>query len=247
MREINGARVLWLLRQGLANDWASLCGALGLGDSADSLAFILRRVLDDLREIGLVEFELEGNHRREKIAGAISLSPAWPKLQLALGISLAEVAKFNRRSMIVNPIFGKPDLDNRDFPGLFVLMPFNASLKAVYDDHIQKVAANLNITARRADDIFTTHSVIKDVWEAICGARIIVADCTGRNPNVFYEIGLAHTLGKPVVLITQNKEDVPFDLSSIRYIEYEFTPRGMAVFEDRLLRTLKEELAFQAE
>jgi len=86
-----------------------------------------------------------------------------------------------------------------------------------------------------------------DIWEAICAARIIVADCTGRNPNVFYEAGLAHTVGKPVVLLTQNKDDIPFDLRHIRYIDYEFTPRGMAIFEERLLKTLIDELGINTE
>ena len=68
----------------------------------------------------------------------------------------------------------------------------------------------------------------------------MIADCTGRDPNVFYEIGVAHTVGKPVVLITQSADDVPFDLRAIRFIEYQYTPPGMRVFEERLKITLKE-------
>jgi hypothetical protein len=83
---------------------------------------------------------------------------------------------------------------------------------------------------------------MEDIWDAINAARAIIADCTGRNPNVFYEIGLAHAVGKPVVLITQKGEDVPFDLKAIRYIEYEYSPRGMKTFEDSLTKTLIEEL-----
>jgi len=94
----------------------------------------------------------------------------------------------------------------------------------------------------RADDFFSTHQVIDEIWSAIVKAKILIGDCTGRNPNVFYEIGLAHTLGKPVVLITQDPEDVPFDLRNYRYIHYEFTPRGMKRFEDTLTETLKSTL-----
>ena len=83
---------------------------------------------------------------------------------------------------------------------------------------------------------------MSDVWEAMNSARVIVADCTGRNPNVFYEIGVAHTLGRTVILITQNDSDVPFDLQAIRYIQYEYTPRGMTLFEKALAQTLKAEL-----
>ena len=55
-----------------------------------------------------------------------------------------------------------------------------------------------------------------DVWGAIKGAKVIVADCTDRDPNVFYEIGIAHVIGKPVILLSQTPEDVPFDVSQTR-------------------------------
>ena len=66
-----------------------------------------------------------------------------------------------------------------------------------------------------------------DVWRGIYGPRLVIADCTGKNPNLFYEIGMAHTIGKPVILITQKQQDVPFDLQATRYIRYQYTPPGM--------------------
>ena len=69
---------------------------------------------------------------------------------------------------------------------------------------------------------------------------VVVADCTDRNANVFYEIGVAHTLGKPVILLTQSEEDVPTDVIYIRYIKYESTIRGLAKLEKNLRRTLEE-------
>jgi hypothetical protein len=48
----------------------------------------------------------------------------------------------------------------------------------------------------------------------------VVCDCTARNPNVFYEAGIAHTLGREVILITQSEHDIPFDLRHLRYIRY---------------------------
>ena len=51
-------------------------------------------------------------------------------------------------------------------------------------------------------------------------SRVVICDCTGRNPNVFYEIGIAHTLGREVISITQNPEDIPFDLRHLRYVHY---------------------------
>ena len=68
--------------------------------------------------------------------------------------------------------------------------------------------------------------------------RVLIADCTERNPNVFYEIGIAHTLGKQVILIARSDDDIPFDLRPIRYINYKYTPRGMSEFEGNLQKHL---------
>ena len=94
----------------------------------------------------------------------------------------------------------------------------------------------------QGDDFFAANSVISDVWDAINHARVLIADCTNRNPNVFYELGIAHTLGKPVILIAQSKDDIPFDVQHIRTILYDFTPRGMREFESALEATLTREI-----
>lgn len=114
-------------------------------------------------------------------------------------------------ALLVRPNFGIPD-GQRSTPSIFVLMPFSKDLEPIYSTHISRVAKRLALTLGRADDFFTAHAVMTDVWTAIPRAAILVADCTGRNANVFYEIGIAHTVGRPVVLITQNESDVPFDL-----------------------------------
>lgn len=71
---------------------------------------------------------------------------------------------------------------------------------------------------------------------------VVIADCTGRNANVFYELGLAHPLGKPVILLTQSEKDVPTDVIHIRYITYAPTVRGFAKLESNLRRTLRDTL-----
>jgi hypothetical protein len=124
-------------------------------------------------------------------------------------------------------------------------MSFKPKFSPIYEDHIRNVARRLNLTAKRADDFFGAHHIMGDVWEAINSARFVVADCTERNANVFYEIGMAHTVGKTVILITQEAKDVPFDLQAIRYIRYEYTPPGMKKFERMLALTLEAELAAQ--
>lgn len=104
----------------------------------------------------------------------------------------------------------------------FVMMPFADPIggyyKAIYEPAISKAG----LRAVRADDeIFATGKIIDQVWSGITAAKVLVAELTGRNPNVFYELGLAHALNKPVVLVSSNQEDVPFDLQHIRVIYYD--------------------------
>lgn len=156
-------------------------------------------------------------------------------------VSLTEMSVFGKQSVVANPIFGRPER-KQSYPDVFVLMPFKDELSLVYQDHIKSVATTLGLSAARADDFFSSGSIMRDVWEAIHGAKAVVADCTGRNPNVFYEIGIAHTIGKRVVLTAQSVEDIPFDLRHLRTIVYNYTPRGMQNFEKALLETLRNEI-----
>jgi hypothetical protein len=183
-----------------------------------------------------------------------TLNPLVARLFRALRVSLNELATYSHRSIVFNPVFGslhnyargvrmmqlRPSSDKNEFAKLdgFVLMPFASEMKPVYDDHIRAVADRMRLRVARADDFFGTTPIMGDVWTAINGCKFAIADCTGRNPNVFYELGIAHTLGKPVVLMTQNMDDVPFDLQQFRVIVYEFTPRGMKALEMQLERTI---------
>jgi hypothetical protein len=73
------------------------------------------------------------------------------------------------------------------------MMPFDASFNAVYAA-LQRTAESAGLRCRRADDIWENPAVIQDVVSLIDRSRVVICDCTGRNPNVFYEIGIAHTL-----------------------------------------------------
>jgi hypothetical protein len=66
-------------------------------------------------------------------------------------------------------------------------------------------------------------------------SRIVVCDVTGRNANVFYETGIAHTLGREVILIAQHQTDVPFDIAHIRYLEYLPNAQGQAALQAGLI------------
>jgi hypothetical protein len=77
------------------------------------------------------------------------------------------------------------------------------------------------------------------VWQCICAAELVLADCTENNPNVLYEIGIAHTVGKKVAIITRSEEDVPSDIRHIDNIPYSYTPEGVDLLVNKLKEFLK--------
>ena len=104
----------------------------------------------------------------------------------------------------------------------FVIMPFIPPIGEYYSQIYEPAIEKAGLKSIRADDdIFATGKIINQIWNGINAARILVAELTDRNPNVFYELGLAHALNKPVVLVSSNQEDVPFDLHHIRVIYYD--------------------------
>ena len=138
----------------------------------------------------------------------------------------------------IKPRFNKIKFTTRE-NHCFYLGPFSEPFDTIYTDHVVKAVISEDFTIERADEIFGTQPIIEDIWEGINSASIIVADVTGRNPNVMYEVGMAHTIGKPVVIITQKIDDVPFDLKHYRCLIYEYTPRGINKLEEKLARTIR--------
>ena len=130
-------------------------------------------------------------------------------------------------------VFQIPEHENIEPTLTSVMMPFDASFNAVYEG-IRQAAVNAGLGCRRADDIWENAAIIQDVVALVDRSRIVVCDCTKRNPNVFYEAGIAHTLGREVILITQSEHDIPFDLRHLRYIHYLNKAEGCAALTEAL-------------
>jgi len=101
-------------------------------------------------------------------------------------------------------------------------MPFGAPIgdyySLVYKPAIEKAGL---IPIRADNEIFGAGKIMDQIWSGINAASVLVAELTTKNANVFYELGIAHALQKPVVLVSSNEEDVPFDLKHIRVIYYD--------------------------
>ena len=83
-------------------------------------------------------------------------------------------------------------------------------------------------------------SVIEDIWRLINRSGILIADATSKNANVFYELGIAHTIGKAVIIITQKQEDVPFDVAHLRYFKYSNNDKGKRELREYLTNVTKQ-------
>lgn len=169
----------------------------------------------------------------------ISVTNKFNEVQQTIGFSITDAMKQLQVAHSHNSLFGEVNLSTRS--NIFVIMPFANEFKPIYEDHIEPVCKELEYSCMRADLIDSPNVIINDIWNLINNSDIIICDCTGKNPNVFYELGLAHSLGKKVICITQNSDDIPFDISAIRYIKYEYNPRGMKEFEATLKRYLTED------
>ncbi|MBI4671609.1 MAG: hypothetical protein HY741_08075 [Chloroflexi bacterium] len=109
---------------------------------------------------------------------------------------------------------------SNDKPFVFVLMPFREEHFAIYERTIKPTLESLACHVEHAKDAHTVERIVDTIYTQIARAHFIVADTTGKNPNVFYEIGYAHALGKKVILLVQDTQDIPFDISGLRHIQY---------------------------
>lgn len=118
----------------------------------------------------------------------------------------------------------------------FVLMPFRSEFDDIYQIGIKEACDKASAYCERVDEQIFTESILDRIYNQISKADIVIADMTDRSPNVFYEVGYAHALGKLTILLTQNADDIPFDLKHFPHIEY---GKKISVLRDELENRIK--------
>ena len=118
-----------------------------------------------------------------------------------------------------------------------VMMPFDHIFTEVFKA-INILGMSIGCSCVRADGIWNEDAIIQDIVNLIIESKVVLCDVSGRNPNVFYEAGIAHAMGKSVVLITQNEQDVPFDLRHLRYVQYLPNNQGYMALQNSLRERL---------
>lgn len=148
------------------------------------------------------------------------------------------------RQLIVSPVPVLPVSEvKRDDRLCFVVMPFAQQFRPVYDYAIAPAVTAAGLTCRRGDDISQPGAILTQIWQSILQARLVVADLSGANGNVLYELGLAHVLGHEAILLAQNIADVPFDLRHQRTIVYTMTHEGVEALRTSLMAAIQTSLA----
>jgi hypothetical protein len=230
------------------------------GTAVFSLASAARAIAEDIKllyDSGLVEISdaqgnplgkeiLDGNFRdllSAKDNVTLSVSSRLEFLQELLKISITDYASGKQANIKIEPSFGRPRPG--DWPEAFVIMPFQETLRPIYEEHILPVARSLDLTCKRGDDFYSDDTIMDEVWSAIYHSKVCIAECTGLNANVFYEMGIAHTLGRSCILIAQSIEDLPFDIRHRRIIVYENTSSGLRKFRDSLKKAIQDELGME--
>jgi len=148
------------------------------------------------------------------------------------GTSLSGEAAEGPRFFIQPQVFKLQNVE-QDPNLISVMMPFSATFSPVYEA-IKRAASSAFFKCVRADDIWINSVLIQDIFDLIVRSHIVVCDFSEKNPNVFYEAGIAHTLGKHVVPITQSADDVPADLRHHKFLKYLNNGEGLSAMEGQL-------------
>lgn len=132
-------------------------------------------------------------------------------------------------------------------PEAFIVSQFGGDYDILYDEVIKPLSKKFNYEPIRADEVTSSSMILNDIIVSIRNAVVIIADITPDNPNVFYEIGYAHALGKPTILLCEKsvRDKLPFDISGFRTIFYDNSIGGKRKVEEKLgeyLRTINESI-----
>jgi len=143
-----------------------------------------------------------------------------------------------RRITFAPNVFSVPDVSlEEDLTA--VMMPLRAEFAPVYRA-IARACKTTGLRCLRADDIWEESAIVQDIFNLVFRAQVVIVDFTSKNPNVMYETGIAHTLGKHVIPISQSLDDVPFDLTHHRVLKYLANAEGLKQLETKLAVRLRQ-------
>jgi hypothetical protein len=154
---------------------------------------------------------------------------------------MATKNKTTPKSAVAKASPKKPEVTGEDT--CFTIMPFGGWFDEYYESIYCPAIESAGLKPCRADDLYRPSTIVTDIWSYTQNAKLVLADLSGKNPNVFYELGLAHALAKPAILVTEAIDDVPFDLRALRVLEYNKNqPRWGEILQEKISHSIREVL-----
>ena len=197
------------------------------------------------------------------INSLIELSSEYFHKELFINKNIAFINEFKenfetKRYLPINPKLFTKRKFNFNNKNVFVIMPFGKKewiekphgygypkenefdFDSLYSDILKPSVEELGLNIERANSSFSPGSIMEKIWTKINEAAVIITFLTSTNPNVLYELGISHTLGKPVILLTQRSQDVPTDIKSIEYIKYNGQIGKEKEFKEKIQNAIRE-------
>jgi hypothetical protein len=237
--------LVWLLP--VHEAWKPVFAVLSIVGLVTVLVWITDR-FDDA--VAYVREYVERVHRAQLVC------PDWRGARPQIGVTLrstgldrfldefhASAARLKRDVLFLGPerLYAPPrDRGDPRQATCFLVMPFSEEWSSDVHRILAGACEAAGVRSVRGDDLFTPTDILEDLWQGINAADFVIADITGRNPNVLYELGIAHTLAKPVLILSQRAADIPIDLATRRVIVY---GQRAEAWREELAHTLGEAIA----
>lgn len=122
----------------------------------------------------------------------------------------------------------------RLLPRAFVVMAFESPFDDLYAEVVRPVCDEVGLEPVRADELRYPGVILHDIIAGLIGSTVVIAEITPANPNVFYELGYAHGIGQPTILLARKGTELPFDVSGYRVIFYDDSIGGKPAVEREL-------------
>lgn len=123
-------------------------------------------------------------------------------------------------------------------PKIFMVMEYSSPYNEIYTEVIKRISNEFGVDIIRGDESAGPGIILEDIVQNIVESKAVIAEITPANPNVYYEVGYAHAIKKPTILIAEKSTKLPFDVSPFRVLLYENTIAGKSLFEDGLRKHL---------
>ena len=194
--------------------------------------------------------EISGDRRNIEIGKAYHVRASLRGSQIGLTVNGIQIISTQRLGTVpksssaglfcgsVKAVKAKNFIVTPENPHAFVVMQFSEPYTDVYMSVIKSVCAEFDITAIRADEIYGPGVIVQDIVEQVVSAQLVIADISGVNANVYFEVGYALASKKPIILLAKKDTELPFDVSGFRVLFYEDSIGGKAKVEEGLRKHL---------